>query len=226
MKFYILLLSFIATLNIGNAQVYYVDIDATGGDDGSSWADAYNDLQDAIDAATLNQEIWVAAGTYLPTKDHTGNASPTDLRDKNFHLNTDMKIYGGFAGTETLLSERNLGNNVSILSGDINNDDVVTGEGSTLSFSNNTENVYHVIITANLTSAAVIDGFTIIGGNANGANSVVYESISYDRGFGGGMYNKNSSSPTIINSTITNNSTDSWGGGIYNTGSSSPTVIN
>ena len=201
----------------------YVNINAAGNNNGSSWANAYTDLQDAIDAASVNDEIWVAAGTYLPTKDHTGNSSPSNNRDKTFHLGTDMKIYGGFNGTETLSSQRNAATNITILSGDFNDDDIVTGGGSTLSISGNTENAYHVMITANLTSASVIEGFTVKDGNANVSSSITYQSETFYRKYGGGMLNA-SSFPTITNATFVNNSAD-YGGGMYNL-SSSPTITN
>ncbi|MFT5886017.1 MAG: hypothetical protein ACI9IP_002481, partial [Arcticibacterium sp.] len=137
MKKIILLLTFIAFLSKGNAQIY-VDTDVTTNGDGTSWANAYNNLQDAIDAAAVNDEIWVAAGTYLPTDAPDGTTS-TGATDRNnaFHLGTDMKIYGGFAGTETQLSQRDAATNITILSGDFDNDDNVTGSGSTLSITEN-----------------------------------------------------------------------------------------
>ena len=46
-------------------SIIYVDADATGLNDGSSWADAFNDLQDAIASSTSGDSIWVADGTYL-----------------------------------------------------------------------------------------------------------------------------------------------------------------
>jgi hypothetical protein len=135
-----------------------------------------------------------------------------------------MKIYGGFVSTETQLSARNAAANITILSGDFSNDDYVTGGGSTLSFSNNTENAYHVIISADLTAAAVIDGFTIEGGNADGSGTISYQSETFYRRTGGGMSNR-SSSPTITNSTFANNNASFDGGGMYNY-SSSPTITN
>ncbi|MFW6227683.1 MAG: hypothetical protein ACOC31_06220, partial [Bacteroidota bacterium] len=51
----------------GIAQTIYVDADATGNNDGSSWQDAYTNLSQAIDAAESGNEIWVAAGVYYPT---------------------------------------------------------------------------------------------------------------------------------------------------------------
>jgi heat shock protein HslJ len=229
----------------------YVDKSAiTGNNDGSSWADAYTNLQDAIDHQCVGGEIWVAAGTYLPTKDHAGNSMPADNQEKNFHLATDMKIYGGFAGTETLLSARDAATNITILSGDFDSDDGVTGSGSTFAITGNTENAYHVMITANLTAAAVIDGFTIKGGNANGSGNIVYQSKTYENNYGGGMFN-DSSSPTITNTTFSYNTAyngggmfndtsdpiitsttfsyntaDYFGGGMCNEFSSSPTITN
>jgi hypothetical protein len=93
MKKIILLLIFIASFSVANAQIY-VDVDVVTNGNGTSWTSAYNNLQDAIDVAALNDDIWVAAGTYYPT------ASPdnisTNPRDKAFHLGMDIKIYGGF----------------------------------------------------------------------------------------------------------------------------------
>ena len=71
------------------AQIY-VKADAVGLDDGTSWTNAYTDLQGAIAAALNGDEIWVAAGTYKPT-------SGTD-RSFSFWLKTGVGIYGGFAG--------------------------------------------------------------------------------------------------------------------------------
>jgi hypothetical protein len=221
MKKFLLLLSCLAILNIANGKRIYVDIDATAGNnDGTSWANAYINLQDAIDAAVKNDVIWVAEGTYLPTKDHTGNTSPADNRTKVFHISTDMKIIGGFNGTETKKAQRDKTwkKHPTILSGDFNNDDVVTGKGS-----NNGENAYKVLITVNLTSKAVINGFTVISGNANGSGSFTYKSKTFNRKTGGGMYNI-SSSLSILNCTFVRNHADNNGGGIHNS-NSSPEIL-
>ena len=76
----------------------YVKADASGANNGSSWADAYIDLQDALSVAVSGDQIWVASGTYYPT---TG----TD-QSATFTLANGVSIYGGFDGTETLLTER------------------------------------------------------------------------------------------------------------------------
>ena len=137
----------------------------------------------------------------------------------------DIKIYGGFSGngTETMLSQRDAITNVTTLSGDFSGDDIVMGAGSTLSITNNTENAYHIMITLNLTTAAIIDGFTIKGGNATDIGTISYGIYSFSRGNGGGLYNR-SSSPTLANLIFSYNEAN-FGGGLYNH-SSDPTFTN
>ena len=123
------------------AQIY-VDASATGTNNGSSWNNAYTDLQAALDAAAAGAEIRVASGTYKPTAAPDG--STDDNRNKAFHFNKNLVLKGSYnPGTEAQDFT-----NPSILSGDFNDDDVITGSGSTLSITENTENAYHVLITA------------------------------------------------------------------------------
>lgn len=188
----------------------FVKWDASGADNGSSWADAFTSLQSALSAAKTNCEIWVAAGTYKPT-------TSTD-RTISFNMKNGVDIFGGFVGNETLLSQRDWNSNITILSGDLNGDDVVTGSGETLSISGNAENSQHVIYNLNIFDSAYIDGFTITGGNAD----------SYDRfdGSGGGIF-ISMSDPIINNCIITGNSSSvNNGGGIFAYNYSLPTLIN
>lgn len=134
----------------------YVNASATGANNGSSWTDAYTSLDAAITAATTLNEIWVASGTYKPTG--TG-------RYATFNLKNGLKMYGGFNGTETILSQRNPTTNVTILSGDINGNDNVTISASETT---RQDNSYHVVTVRGNLRNIVIDGFTISGGNANG----------------------------------------------------------
>jgi hypothetical protein len=186
-----------ATVNIADNDTRYVMADATGANDGTSWTNAFTDLQSALAVAVSGQEIWVAAGTYKPT-------SGTD-RAISFVMIEGVGIYGGFAGTESACSQRDWTANVTALSGDIG----VSGD--------NSDNSYHVIVGAN---NAVLDGFTVRDGMADGADSLNY---------GGGMYNS-SSNPTVTNCTFSGNSAfdvsgSGYGGGMYNI-DSSPTVTN
>jgi hypothetical protein len=197
-----------------SANVIYVKSDAVGANDGSSWVNAYVSLQSAIDVAVSGDQIWVSKGIYIPSYDY----GLGDIRYNHFRLVENVAIYGGFAGTETDVSQRidfsYGGANETILSGDLNGDDIVSGEGNSLSFSNNADNCYHVLylpntITPTLTNLAIIDGFTISGGNANGVVS--------PHGSGGGIL-ITYCSPTLNNLTIIYNSANG-GAGITMTGS-------
>lgn len=152
-------------LYLSEVPVVYVDGSATGAGDGSSWQDAYTDLQSALVAAQPGWQIWVAKGTYKP--------SSTGDRNASFALKSAVALYGGFAGTETSPQQRDIPSNPTILSGDL-----LGNDNATLAYSEPTrsENSFHVIEALNVTSAAVLDGFIVKGGHANqglsGADSV------------------------------------------------------
>jgi predicted outer membrane repeat protein len=181
-------------------EIIYVDVGASGANNGASWDDAYTGLQDALDRAVATDQIWVAEGTYKPTwESNTG-----DPRSAAFRLKNGVALYGGFdpdAGT-VAFEDRDWDENPTILSGDLDGDD---GPG----FANNAENSYHVFFHpegTGLDGSAILDGFTISGGNADGA--VPHTS-------GGGIYN-DGASPALANCTFTGNSATHYGGGMYN----------
>src|SRR5262249_36659100 len=89
------------SLNVHPPQIIYVKTNLANGN-GTNWANAFNNLKDAIAAADDCSEIWIAAGTYFST-----NA---------ISMKNGLRIYGGFAGTETLRNQRNWTNNPAILS--------------------------------------------------------------------------------------------------------------
>ncbi|MEM8898590.1 MAG: choice-of-anchor Q domain-containing protein, partial [Bacteroidota bacterium] len=92
----------------------YVNLTATGANNGSSWANAFVDLQDALATAGACEdirEIWVAEGSYKPTAFAN--------RATSFNLVNNVAVFGGFDGTETLLSQRDWVTHPTILSGDI-----------------------------------------------------------------------------------------------------------
>jgi len=151
------------------------------------WASAYTDLQLALAAAASGDEIWVAAGAYKPTV--------TADRTITFSMKNGVGVYGGFNGTETLRSQRDPAANVTILSGDI----------GTPSVSN--DNSYHVVTAdAAVTLSGVFDGFTVMGGQADGNPA-----SNQDRG---GALWVNGGSPKLVGVTFTANYAAFRGGAV------------
>ncbi|MBI4718956.1 MAG: S8 family serine peptidase [Planctomycetes bacterium] len=184
--------------------VIYVDRFASGQNTGMSWADAFTSLQDALDAAAGSggaiEEIWVAQGTYKPSRAE----KPEDpIRTKAFSLVDGIRMYGGFAGGETSREQRDVAAHPTILSGDLNGDDGPN-------FANNAENSYHVVTTHNTGPGTVLDGFTMTAGNANGG----YYGI-FDDAYGAGLLTR-FGSPVIVNCTFIANTTSDvgFGGGL------------
>ncbi|MFC2187412.1 T9SS type A sorting domain-containing protein [Fulvivirgaceae bacterium LMO-SS25] len=192
---------------------YFVKIEATGNGDGTSWVNAFNTLQEALEVATDGNEIWVATGTYYPEQDITGNASPSDPRTKTWQLKNGVTIYGGFNNTGNPgIADRDWELYPTILSGDLSQND-----GS--NFASRGDNSYHLFYHpdgTNLNSTAVLDGFILQSGNANGAGTHAY---------GGAIYN-HGSSPTLINLRFEGNEANVAGGAIYNRTGSEVTIAN
>jgi len=186
----------------------YVRWDASGADDGSSWADAYTDLADALSAAVPGSEIWVATGVYTPGA----------LRAASFVLPEGVSLYGGFSGTETGRDQRDWEAHPTVLSGDIGGDDLVDARGVvTVAAHIVGDNAYHVVSTTGVTETAVLDGFIITGGQATGASAQ-----NADRG--GGTYNF-MGGPTVANVTFAGN-VARLGGGMLTVGANGMALSN
>jgi len=183
----------------------YVDASATGANNGSSWANAYIYLQDALTAATNNDQIWVAQGTYKPDK---GNGITPGDRNATFQLKNDVSIYGGFPTGGGSWEEHDPNLHETILSGDLNGDDGPN-------FANNSENSYHVVSGSGTNTTALIDGFTITRGNTTGS--------TLTSAWGGGMYN-DSGGPKVVRCLFLENYASSSGGAMANENNSSPVV--
>ena len=232
------------------ARIIYVDDDANGVNNGLSWADAYDSLQDALADANSSPkpvEIRVAQGIYKPDR---VNGIATGHRTATFQLINGVAIKGGYAGFgEPDPGARDVEGYKSILSGDLRGNDVeVDDPCDLLNEPTRAENSYHVLTGSGTDATAVLGGFTITGGNANSSNENRYGGAMYNRSCrsticdctftansarvdGGGIYNAEGSCPTLINCTLSSNSTrvDSpaaHGGGIYNCEGSNPTLIN
>ncbi len=182
---------------LSNAPRLYVNASATGANTGLTWADAFTDLQSALNypCKVSLTEIWVAKGTYYPA---------VSDQNKSFVMTAGVKILGGFVGTENVETIRNPQLNKTILSGDLGVKFPRT--------SYNTDNSYHVVTSNGLDATAVLDGFTIQSGGSTTAS-----------GNGGGMYNVNSS-PSLSQLVFFGNLAQ-YGGGMYNS-NSSPKITN
>jgi hypothetical protein len=195
-------------------SVLYVNASVSGGKgDGSSWANAYSSLSDALALAHNYDEIKtikVAKGTYKPTKKPFKNGVEIydgGDRDYTFHIPNGTIIEGGYdAGSNT----RDIKHNLTILSGDI-------GIPNDIS-----DNCYHVVLISNIPSnTTTVDGFSVAGGNANGDGYIrlVENETSFDvtRSNGAGVYIVSDPTGTNIltNNRIENNFSKSSGGGIY-----------
>jgi predicted outer membrane repeat protein len=210
-----------------DALVVRVNADASGGvGNGTSWSDAHTALQDGLTGTGPENEVWIAEGTYMPTRP----LDDAEARTATFEITGDqdgLQIYGGFDGTEPTRTERDPAANETILSGDIG----TTGDTA--------DNAYHVVVfnggnftgdnsAANITNDTVLDGVTITGGNAAG-----------DFGRGGGLLcdgagtesqsSEDMCSPTLTGLIFADNSAGKSGGAIHNAGifgESSPVITN
>ena len=172
--------------------VYYVDANATGVNDGSSWTDAFTNVADALALTNLNDAVWVAKGTYTLADKNTPIAVSTN----------EVDIIGGFAGTETTLADRDLTaihtTNATIFTGDINGDDI-DGDFT----SNKTDNAERLfeLRTSNVTFDGIIfeniydtsqsggveeNGIIFIPNNLNANNLKIKNSVfrsNYSNGY-------------------------------------------
>lgn len=197
-------LALVTALPAAAQQRVYVDADAAGAGDGTSWADAFVDLQDALAFARGREgaeEVWVAEGTYRPT---AGTA-----RHVPFVLSADVALYGGFVGDETRRDERDWAAHPTVLSGDVG----VPGDP--------TDNSVHVVVATGfegaVTASTVLDGFTVTGGYADGTGPDI------DPGQGGGLF-LFGASPTLRHLVVAGNAavpSYGAGGGLY-VGSATP----
>jgi hypothetical protein len=163
----------------------YVHVDATGNNNGSSWTDAFTDLQDGIDLAVSGIEVWVAEGTYTPGVS----------RSDSFIPKNGVRVFGGFAGGETIRQQRDWFIHPTVLSGEI---------GAAAA----TDNCYHVVRAEASNPTAMLNGVTITRGYANGG--AIDNEGGGVRARGGGV--------TLANVTLVDNFATTGGGVMVNLG--------
>ena len=187
--------------------IHFVDADNTSGD-GTSWANAFPTLQEALAVVNSGEQIWIAEGTYTPGNNRTDT----------FSMPHFAVCYGGFEGTESSIEQRDIEAHPTILSGDIG----VADEDS--------DNVYHVV-TIPGEYISFIDGVTIVDGYANGTGihengGGIYQGNSsylalincsvidnFAKDLGGGVYSTNGS--TYYSQCLIDHNKAVRGGGVY-----------
>ena len=178
----------LAGMQLANAAIIYVNDDATGANNGTSWANAFTSLQSAITASSPGDQIWVAAGTYKPINTPNGH----------FDIPNTVKFYGGFTGTETQLAQRDWTLNESTLSGDIGVTGVITDNASM---------VFHA---DNVTSSTRVDGFKIVSAYGYGIlienSSLTVANCTFIANAGEGLFHSGSGILNLWDCNFSNNS--------------------
>ena len=198
--------------NVQAARIYVNASAAASGANGLSWAKAFPTLQQALDKALVTAEaddIWIAQGTYVPTKIYApnnqlgGTSMSTDAKLATFDLPDNVRLYGGFLGNESSLDKRKPDKYHTILS----------GRGI----------LWHVVTAGNDVAhsgvTATLDGLTIRDGNAQGPNpgpfATLFAPFAYEHDYGGGLYVAFGSNITVNNVQFLNNVANQDGGGMF-----------
>ena len=194
------------------ARIYVNANAAASGADGLSWGRALPTLQQALDKALITPEaddIWIAQGTYVPTKIYAPNNLPGGGSTQNvsllatFDLPHNVNLYGGFAGNESSLDQRSPDKYRTVL----------TGSGV----------LWHVVTAGNDVAktgvTAALDGLTIRDGNAQGPSPAPFATLfgpfAYEHDYGGGLYVAFGSNITVNNVQFLNNVANQDGGGMF-----------
>jgi predicted outer membrane repeat protein len=196
-KIFITLFITLAACKIYAQEIIYVKPNSNNNNNGKNWVQAYTSINDALSNSQVGSQIWVAKGIYLPTNSND--------RDIAYEIKKGIKLYGGFEGSETSLSQRNITQNKTILSGDIGMKD------------DSTDNSYNIIRCNGCDSTNLIDGFYFKNGNADNQEPLV-DTYS-NKKCGSAIYvNGNlidNTLPTINNCKFQNNSAFQYGGAIF-----------
>jgi hypothetical protein len=180
-----------------SSKVYYVDKDAPGPvHNGTTWTKAFLTLQDALAVAGNGDEVLVAEGVYKPDE---GAGVTSGDRAATFLLAEGITVRGGYAGYgHASPDKRAFSLDETVRDGALNDDEL-------WGILNVDDNSYHVVTGPAGEPTALLDGFTVTAGRADGG---------YPDHCGGGLYNPGGALD-IVNCLFQGN-TGAWGGGIMN----------
>ncbi|MFK7932615.1 MAG: T9SS type A sorting domain-containing protein [Saprospiraceae bacterium] len=206
---------------LGVDTILYVNASNTNiTQDGTSWETAFSDLQSAlslIEECGTATEIWLTAGTYYPTT--------TDDRSASFQINSDLKILGQFAGTESSADERDFTIDATILSGNI---------GEVANEMDNSERILQISANTFLENITIQDAYgsndgagVLVNGNDTTTISLLRcQIVNNTTQANGGGIALQAGNLIIENCTIQGNEANNLGGGMYRTAGSSLAVRN
>ena len=192
------------------SDIIYVDKDSSVGGDGSSWAQAFSELEDALVAATSGDELWIAEGTYFPDLSPPrnpsgvcppctgGNDTQYDCgKARTFLIPDGVSLYGGFLGTESARSDRSGDPSLTILTG-----------------SQGIESIAQVMVTeVGSNSNITIDSVTVQDGSGLIIDQTFLVPVSAFS-VGGGLFNRGDN-VDIVNCVFRNNNAKLTGGAIH-----------
>jgi hypothetical protein len=188
-----------ALLALGSLTVIHVDLDAPPPGDGTSWPGAFATLDAGLAAAGRAPgpvEVWIAAGTYVPT----ARDDPREPRSATFRVPPGCSLRGGFRGDEATPAGRAARGFECVLSGDLAGDDGPA-------FANRADNAFHVVVLHEPTPETRVERVVVRGGNATGLPGGAV-------GLGGGVLVDNAlgGRPTLARCLLEDNQADSGGG--------------
>jgi predicted outer membrane repeat protein len=197
-----------------SGKIWHVNHERKISGDGLTWQTAFQSLQEALSAASKNDEIWVARGTYYP--------DATD-QTKSFTLKEDVALYGGFAGTETARQERNFRKNLIVMGADR-----AILDGFTVSDAYGTDKPRMHLVPADILKNDMAVG----GGMRNFMVSPIVRNVVFKNNYspkGGAVYNVHKAGAdqaTFINVDFIDNVAELRGGGVSNDLGAMPRFIN
>jgi hypothetical protein len=199
-------LRLISNIDLGaiERQAIFVDVSAMGANDGSSWMDAFTDLQSALAIMQPTDVVQVAEGSYFPD---IGPTQEEDSISERFNLLGDTELLGGFPAGGGLANDRDPATHETILSGFIGSGDP-------------TSNSQFVIQVINQSDTVTLDGFTVEGAQS----ATLGEPFPNIRFSGAGLRAINSST-VIRNCLFRDNIANLSGGGAAFANSVFPTRI-
>lgn len=189
---------FTLAANHASAAVIYVDDNAIGAANGSSWTDAFTSLHGAFEIAQPGDEIRVAQGTYKP-------AGRDGDRDATFLVSVDLVLQGGYAGFGAPDPDAlDPAAYPTVITGDLNGNDQPPIDFQ--NFTNASDNSRHVLtLASSVTTATQLRGVTVTGGSADSSSPVKT---------GAGLHCPSPAGITLVECVFTQNQAQDAGGGI------------